>query len=117
MMGLVGGKTLAGEVFASEPRRRGLAGIVVDGAVRDVHTIRGLGFPVYARWASPMAGTLTSPDMTPTSISCGGVKVAQGDYVIGDDDGVVIATEEELQTIVPAAEEIQRREADWLRRI
>jgi 4-hydroxy-4-methyl-2-oxoglutarate aldolase len=112
-----GRKALAGELFATEARRRGLAGIVVDGAVRDVATIRLLGFPVYSRGITPMAGAMTSLSSSLVPVSCGGVTVAAGDFIIGDDDGVVVGSEAELAEIVPAAEEIQRQEAEVLRRL
>ena len=112
-----GRKALAGELFTTEARRRGLAGLVVDGAVRDVKTIRALGFPVYARAVSPMAGAANSPASALIPIACGGVKVQPGDYVIGDDDGIVVASETELIEIVPIAEEVQRKEAEVIRRI
>jgi 4-hydroxy-4-methyl-2-oxoglutarate aldolase len=112
-----GRKALAGELFATEARRRGLAGIVVDGAVRDVATIRSLGFPVYSRGITPMAGAAASLSSTLVPVSCGGVTVAGGDFIIGDDDGIVVASERELEEILPAAETIHRQEADVLRRI
>lgn len=112
-----GRKALAGELFATEARRRGLAGLVVDGAVRDVSTIRTLGFPVYARAVTPMSGAARSLPAAPLPISCGGVAVSPGDFVIGDDDGVVVASEAELGEIVAIAEEIQRKEAEALQRM
>jgi RraA family protein len=112
-----GRKALAGALFATEARRRGLAGIVVDGAVRDVATIRSLGFPVYSRGITPMAGAAASLSSTLVPVSCGGVTVAGGDVIIGDDDGVVVASDRELDEIVPIAEAIQREEAEVLRRI
>lgn len=112
-----GRRALAGELFTSEARRRGLAGMVVDGAIRDVRSVRELGFPVYARAVVPMAGAARSLSTGPVPVSCGGVTVAPGDFVIGDDDGVVVASEAELQEIVPAAEDIQRKEAEVLRRV
>jgi RraA family protein len=112
-----GRKALAGELFATEARRRGLAGIVVDGAVRDVAMIRVLGFPVYSRGITPVAGTATSLSSTLVPVSCGGVTVAAGDFIVGDDDGVVVGSEAELAEIVSAAEEIQRQETEVLRRM
>src|SRR5207342_2856498 len=81
-----GGEPLAvaGELFATEARRKGLAGIVVDGAVRDVATIRALGLPVYARSICPAAGTVSALGAFNQPIRCGGVEIIQGDIVIGD---------------------------------
>ena len=112
-----GHKALAGELFATEARRRGLAGLVVDGAVRDVATLRTLGWPVYSRLITPIAGAAGSMSSTPLPVSCGGVTVLPGDIVIGDDDGLVVASEAELAEILPTAEAIQRSEAEALRRM
>ena len=104
-----GRKALAGELFTSEARRRGLAGIVVDGAVRDVAAIRTLGLPVYARMVSPVGGTANSLASAMAPIACAR-QIHRGDYVIGDDDGVVVSSEAEFRRL-PIAEEIQRTEA------
>jgi regulator of RNase E activity RraA len=64
-----------------------------------------------------MAGAATSLSSTLVPVSCGGVTVAGGDFIIGDDDGIVVASESELTEIVPAAEEIQRQETEVLRRV
>lgn len=106
-----GGATVAvsGELFATEAARRGLAGIVVDGYCRDLRGLRSVGLPVYARGATPMAGTTNAlPDHGP--VTCGGVRVTAGDLVVGDDDGLVIATADALAAALPLAERIERSE-------
>ena len=108
---------VAGELFATEARRKGLAGIVVDGAVRDVATIRTLGLPVYARSTSPAAGTVAAPGRVQQPVHCGGVDIAPGDLVIGDDDGIVVLTEAELDELLPIAEGIQAKESEALARM
>jgi 4-hydroxy-4-methyl-2-oxoglutarate aldolase len=108
---------VAGELFATEAKRKGLAGIVVDGAVRDVATIRELGLPVYARSISPAAGTVSALAAFNQPIQCGGVEIVQGDVVIGDDDGLVVLTEDELRELLPIAEEIQAKESHALARM
>ena len=106
-----GKRAVVGELFSLEAARRGLAGIIVDGAVRDMHTIRSLDMPVYARAFCPCSGTTRSLTETQCQIECGGVPVDPGDIVVGDEDGIVIATEEELHALVPTAMEIERTEA------
>lgn len=112
-----GHKALMGELFTTEAKRKGLAGAVIDGAVRDVARVRTLGFPVYARLITPMAGASGSMTSAPIPISCGGVTVLPGDIIIGDDDGIVAVSEAELMDILPAAEAIRRTEAEALRRM
>ena len=108
---------LAGGLFSTEARRKGLAGLVIDGPVRDVATIRAIQFPVYARTMTPMAGIPATRFGGQAPIACGGVTIAPGDVVMGDDDGVVVASEQELREMLAAAEEIHRNERAALGRM
>jgi 4-hydroxy-4-methyl-2-oxoglutarate aldolase len=69
---------------------RGLAGVVVDGAVRDVDGIEALGFPVFAAGIVPTPPARERDGEINVPISCGGLMVRSGDYVYGDADGVVV---------------------------
>jgi RraA family protein len=110
-------RAVAGELFATEASRKQMAGIVVDGAVRDTAKIRSLSIPVYSRTIIPVAGTTQTIFETQISIHCGGVTVSPGDILFGDDDGIVVATEQELTTALPAAEAIQTKEEAALSRV
>ena len=112
-----GTRALAGELFATEAHRRGIAGIVVDGCVRDVETLRRLDIPVYARGFHPTSGTVETLLETQVPIHCGGVPVNPGDVVFGDQDGVIVATADELAALIPAAEAIRDNEAVALERM
>lgn len=101
----------SGELFANEARRRGMAGIVVDGWCRDRRGLRRAGLPVFARGTYPMAGTAAGPAVVDAPVGCGGVEVHPGDVVFGDDDGIVIAPAARLAAAVGRAEEIERTEA------
>jgi 4-hydroxy-4-methyl-2-oxoglutarate aldolase len=72
----------------------GLAGLVVDGAVRDVEGIEALGFPVFAAGAVPTPPGRELPGELGAPITCGGLAVRPGDYVYRDADGVVVVREE-----------------------
>lgn len=80
-----------GELLSTAARYRGAAGCVTDGLIRDVKHIRALGFPVYHGGIAPLnsagRGEIAAID-EPTE--CGGVLVHSGDYVFGDEDGVVV---------------------------
>lgn len=108
---------MAGELFSREALRKGLAGIVVDGAVRDTEKVRSFGIPVYSRSIIPVSGTTQKIQPTQVPVQCGGVTVSPGDIVFGDDDGLVVATEQQLAELVPLAENIQRVEEDALARM
>src|SRR5919108_4979862 len=101
---------LAGELFASEAHRKGLAGIVIDGYCRDTAELRRIDLPFYARGCVPNAfGAGTEPgEIGP--IHCGGVEVAPGDILVGDDDGIVVGTAEELAAALDAADALQATE-------
>ncbi|MBI4694164.1 MAG: RraA family protein [Gammaproteobacteria bacterium] len=103
-------KAVAGELFSIEAARRGLAGLVVDGPVRDTITIRTLDFPVYARGSNPVAGTVGQLGATQVPVTIGGVVVHPGDILFGDDDGLLVSTLAELEALLPAAEAIEARE-------
>jgi len=107
----------AGELFATEAKRKGLSGIVVDGAVRDVATIRAMQFPVYCRAIFPLSGSTAHIFTTQVPVSCGGVTVVPGDIVFGDDDGIVVASEAEIREMLPLAEAIQQKETEALQRM
>src|SRR4051794_16170808 len=91
-----GRRAVLGELFATEARRRGLAGVVIDGLCRDHSGLRRVGLPVFARGTTPMAGSTASRAALRTRVRCGGVDVAPGDLVFADDDGVVIAPVERM---------------------
>lgn len=112
-----GRRAVAGELFATEAMNRGLAGIVVDGAVRDTATLRTLSIPVYSRFVTPMSGTTRTAFETQVAVQCGGVAVNPGDVIFGDDDGLIVASMTELVHILPTAEEIQSKELAALARV
>jgi 4-hydroxy-4-methyl-2-oxoglutarate aldolase len=101
---------VAGELFASEALRRGLAGMVIDGFCRDSRTLAELDLPVFARGVVPTACPARAVPIVQVPVSIGSVVVRPGDLVLGDDDGVVVATVAELEARIDAADTIQRRE-------
>ena len=107
-------RALAGELFGSEALRRGLAGIVIDGACRDTNQLRELPLPFYARGSSPRAHGAGAVPGEPATVRCGGVDVARGDVLVGDDDGIVVGSADELAAVLDAAEALQATEASML---
>jgi 4-hydroxy-4-methyl-2-oxoglutarate aldolase len=105
-----GSRAVFGELFATEARRRGLAGIVTDGFCRDLRGLRAIGLPVFARGTTPRSGTTVSRAASGATIVCGGVEVAPGDIVFGDDDGVLIAAAGRIAAALETAEQIGRAE-------
>ena len=94
---------LMGSIMISACRKLGLAGVVVDGAVRDTDELRGLGIPVYAVCANPNGPTKFVPGRINWPVSCGGVAVQPGDLVVGDADGVVVVERARAASLIELA--------------
>jgi 4-hydroxy-4-methyl-2-oxoglutarate aldolase len=103
-------RAVAGELFATEALRRGVAGIVIDGLCRDSRTLAELDLPVYARGVAPSACPARAVPVVQVPIAIGTVEVRPGDLVLGDDDGVVVGDRGEIEAVLEAAEAIERRE-------
>lgn len=79
-----------GDLMASAAFKKGIAAIVVDGAVRDIDELREKRFPVFAKYVVPAVGDKDGPGEINMPVSCAGVPVLPGDYIVGDDNGVVV---------------------------
>lgn len=89
---------------------RRLEGVVIDGAVRDFDEIRKLDFPVFAANIVPNAGDPKGLGEINVEIVCGNQTVHPGDYIIGDDSGVVVVPKERAYEIARRSEEVWKRE-------
>jgi regulator of RNase E activity RraA len=93
-----------GDLFAGRAREAGVAGIVVDGAIRDVGTLRKWGdCPIWARAATPRASPFKAGGEVNSVISCGSRIVRPGDLVIGDANGVVFIPIEAARDLLTPA--------------
>ena len=110
-------RALTGGLFPTEAHRKGLTGIVIDGPCRDTAAIRHLNMPYYARSVSCRAGTATQIFETQVPVNCGGVTVNPGDILFGDDDGLIVATLDEVRPLIKAAEEIKQKEKRLVQRM
>jgi len=108
---------LFGEIMATAGKALGLAGVVIDGPARDAAGIRELGFPVYARSVTPRVGTNRRVGKTNVPVSCGGVLVHPGDWVMADDDGVVVVPAADVEAVLAAAELADAKERKFVERI
>jgi len=95
--------------------RRGIAGVVTDGVIRDVEQSREAGLPIYAVGVTPAAPTKEGTGQINTSISCGGVVVEPGDIVVGDEDGVVVVPRREAEAVAERVRERIAKEDAWLK--
>jgi 4-hydroxy-4-methyl-2-oxoglutarate aldolase len=84
------GCALWGDRMSLQAQERGVAGVVIDGAVRDVAQVAELGFPLFAMTSVPTGPRTDLDGELGGAITCGGRRVEPGDLVVGDDDGVVV---------------------------
>jgi RraA family protein len=94
-----------GDLVSTKARHRGIAGVVVDGLVRDLDGILALGdFPVFARGTTPLGPLHRGPGEVNYPVSVGGIVVNPGDVVIGDADGVVVVPQESAESLLQRLE-------------
>jgi len=94
---------LMGTIMMTACQQLGLAGVVIDGAVRDSLDIDAMDFPVFSAGTNPNGPTKNVGGRIGHPVSCGGVTVHPGDFVIGDADGVVVVEREKIADLLPLA--------------
>ncbi|HGO6121826.1 TPA: RraA family protein [Burkholderia cepacia] len=95
---------LLGEIMAAQAKASGIAGIVIDGAVRDAHELANGDYPVFAAGLNPCGPTKSIAGRVNAPISLGGTAVNPGDLVVGDADGVVVIARADVARIVDLAQ-------------
>jgi regulator of RNase E activity RraA len=98
-------------------QKRGVAGVVIDGSLRDVEEIRDAGFPAFCRGVTPAGPHKGWADSINVPIQCGGIPVAPGDIVVGDDDGVAIIPLKLLEQVYQEAKQRMEQEQNWIDQI
>ena len=99
-----------GELATHSARNRGVAGVVIDGAVRDVDDIREMNFPVFATATVPNAGDPKGLGEINTEIPCSGQEVRPGDWIVADESGVVVVPRERAYEVARRAMEVKKTE-------
>jgi RraA family protein len=105
---------LIGEIMASQAMAIGVAGMVLDAAVRDTEALRAKGFPVWSFGANPCGPTKRVSGRVNHPISVGGITVNPGDLVVGDADGVVVIERERVGEMIELG---RRKVADERKRL
>jgi 4-hydroxy-4-methyl-2-oxoglutarate aldolase len=109
------GHAMIGSILGGQLRRKGAAGIVCNGPVRDVAERAGMkNFAVYARSATPRGPTAWAYGEVNGPLNISGGIVNPGDLIIGDDDGLVALDEEAAQALISKAEEKLALEGKWI---
>ncbi|CAG9169500.1 RraA family protein [Cupriavidus respiraculi] len=94
---------LMGAIMMNAARQRGLAGVVMDGAVRDSLELEALGFPVFSVGTNPNGPTKEVGGRLGHPVSVGGVTIRAGDYICGDADGLVAVEREKIESLLALA--------------
>lgn len=106
-----------GDVLTLAAQERGLAGLVVDGAVRDSRTIVEAGFPVFSRGTCIRRTTKVQRGEIQVPVTIGGVVVNPGDVLVGDADGLVLVPADEIDAALAEAEAREAKEEDMRAKI
>lgn len=96
-------RSLAGEIMMRFASLKGLAGIIVDGCLRDLDGIKSLSMPVYARGITPQGPYKAGPGEINVPVVCGGQVVLPGDLLVGDADGIVVIRQQDAQEVLESA--------------
>jgi 4-hydroxy-4-methyl-2-oxoglutarate aldolase len=107
----------AGDLVVRAAARRRVAGIVIDGAIRDRAEIAAMRFPVFHRGTSPRGPTKRSPGGVQVAIELRGVRVSPGDLVCVDDDGLVVVSAADTAAVLEQARALETREAGFRTRV
>ncbi|CEG12832.1 3-hexulose-6-phosphate synthase [groundwater metagenome] len=99
-----------GELATLSCIQKGIKGVVIDGAIRDIKEISKLNFPAFVKLITSNAGEPRGFGELDVKISCGGVDVRPGDYIIGDDDGVIVVPEEDAIEVANRALDVYEKE-------
>ena len=101
-----------GNLMATAAVERGMAGMVLDGAIRDLWDVRRMGLTVYARSKSPRTAVghyATVAKNVP--VECAGVTVRPGDIIVADEDGVVVVPQDRAADVLKRAQAIDQQES------
>ncbi|MDB5852011.1 MAG: methyltransferase [Herminiimonas sp.] len=108
---------MIGDIMTTYATQRGIAGFVIDGAIRDAAEIAGRNLPVYARGVSPRGPSRLGPGEIHAVVSVGGMVVHPGDIIVGDADGVVAVPRADVEEVLAAARALRVKEENTFRAI
>jgi 4-hydroxy-4-methyl-2-oxoglutarate aldolase len=108
---------LWGDLLTKSAKARGLAGVVIDGGVRDRDDIEALGFPVFSTAVVPGGTYRTNPGSINVPVTVAGAVVEHGDVVVGDADGVVVVPRVTAESTIARARAIAAREVELTERV
>jgi RraA family protein len=103
-------QAIIGDIMTSLAAKRGVAGFVIDGAIRDAAELAARPYPVYARGVTHRGPYKNGPGEINVPVSIGGMVVRPGDIIVGDADGVVAVPQADAEAVLAAAREQRKKE-------
>ena len=101
---------LVGDLLATQAKARGVAGLLIDGSVRDVDELVDIGLPIWARWIRVRGAGKEVPGTIDEPVIVGGARIAAGDTVVLDADGAAVVAQERVGEVLEAARAREERE-------
>jgi 4-hydroxy-4-methyl-2-oxoglutarate aldolase len=101
---------LVGDLLATQAKVHGVAALLIDGSVRDIEELRGLGLPIWARWVRVRGAAKDEPGTIDEPVEVGGARIAAGDVVVLDADGAAVVERARVDEVLAAALEREERE-------
>ena len=110
-------RSIFGEIMVRYCIKRGIAGIVVDGSIRDYDSISEMDFPIYAKGITPNGPSKNGPGEVGGVITIGGIIVHPGDIVVGDKDGVIVVRPQEAEAVAAKVKAFNENEVRTMAKI
>jgi 4-hydroxy-4-methyl-2-oxoglutarate aldolase len=101
---------LVGDLLATQAKARGVAGLLIDGSVRDVEELVETGLPIWARWIRVRGAGKDVPGTIDEPVIVGGARIAAGDTVVLDADGAAVVAQERVEEVLEAAKRREEKE-------
>ncbi len=108
-------QAITGEIMMATAAQKGIAGVIIDGAVRDVEALQQMEMPIYAAGVTPAGPHKEGPGEINVPVSVGGVVIRPGDILVGDGDGVVVIRPEDVGDLIEKAHEKHKGERDIMK--
>lgn len=96
-------RALCGEIMMTYAKKRGIAGFVINGCIRDIEAVSNMDFPVYALGYNPNGPMKHGPGEINTPVVCGGMAIMPGDILVGDADGLVVIRPDDASEVAKKA--------------
>lgn len=110
-------RAIFGEIMITYCQKRGIAGVIVDGSIRDSDALSKMDIPVYARGVTPNGPYKNGPGVIGGTISFGGIVINPGDIIVGDADGIIAIHPEEAEALAKEVRAVSEKEAGLIKRI